>query len=277
MESSALRFTNFVHLAKSALFTQLLWFTGYASLSSSVAAKPCLEKFDGLEIDWGAMKVRFSGLAHGQDAHNDPNQTERLAWTDALSHASEQIGRFYLKHYERLGLASAAQFAGEAGPRVTSATYSVLTEYYPDASVAVTLESALPRALSTPGLILAPPRKLSRSDDDSPSAFGGILIRCDRHIRPRAIFRIIDESGKLLFDPSFVAADAFEKNLMARWFEAPTRSEINAVIGPKSVSVAAQCREGQPLRVASLAWNTALAESWYLLAHARIVIALPET
>ena len=107
-----------------------------------------------MEIDWGALKLRFHGK--GIDIPGSPSfaEAERKAWNEGLLAIQNAIANYHQSHLESLkidpGVAlSSAKIAGE---RVAKATYSYRNEYFDDGTVLVHMESSLANALLQEGI-----------------------------------------------------------------------------------------------------------------------------
>ncbi|MCB9229891.1 MAG: hypothetical protein H6618_09790 [Deltaproteobacteria bacterium] len=238
--------------------------------------KPYVESLGQIEFDWSRMRLRFYGEYQPQpmEKNVDYAQARAKAVGNGLMMARDKIAEYHRQHL--LSLGENADVAGESGlsggERTAKASWVASSEYFPDGSVRVQMESVLSRALLKQSLNLpvqTPP------EVPADSRFTGLLLRCSQATAPVAFYRITDESGQLLFSIRDVASSAYEKNLMGRWFTDPGAQELSQLLGPRPASLDVTFLEKGHFRVHRAAWDQMMEGQRHLLERAQIVIALP--
>ncbi len=260
---------------KRALFILGLGFSFYTS-STIVQAQPVVEQIDRLQLDWGNLKLRFVGNYRNEKGELSYLEIEKHAVSDGIVGVQESIVKIHQEELSRQGVPKelAERSAVMAAEAVTRNTYSYQTSFFKDGTVRVFLESNLTQALARKDAIF---RKASDEKRKDPR-FSGLILRVDKSIRPMASYEVVDSSGNLLFNEKAVVREAYEKNLMGRWFTDLQRDELDRYIGPKPVSITVRVDAKNPNRflVERGPWTDALQDSDALLSEARIALVVPK-
>ena len=245
-------------------------------MTNGLEAKSLVKRYDNLEIDWGRMKIRFSGVAKSDDSTSTSySKLVDQALTNGIVQGKESVIGFHKFSLLAAGIQpdKASLSATEAGELVARSTYAYRTEFFADGSVKVHLENSLVKALSQEDVSFSPSVQIV---DENGGRFSGLVLRASSSIEPRARYRVVDETGKLLFQVSDVDRKSYNKNLMGRWLVEPNRSELLAIVGSQPLSVDFwEDRAGQFV-VLGQAWSQLAKEGKRLLRGARIAIVVPE-
>lgn len=263
-------FIRFVHNS----LRYLILVISIAIPCNSLYGKPVVEKVEGFDIDWGNLKIRFLGKGVPENPQESFSEILKKALADGLLAIRDSVTNYHQGHLVRINVDQviAGQSGKAAGNRVARSTYSYRNEYFGDGTVVVYLENSLAKALRRQDVIF----QQQSAMDINESVFSGIVLRSSKAIRPYANYRLQDETGKILFKIQDVAKEAYEKNLMGRWFVNPSRGELTQVLGSKFISLPVEPDSQGNFRVQSQAWKEAVQDSKAVLANARIVIALPQ-
>ena len=246
------------------------------SLNVSVYAKPFVEKSGRFEWNWSTMKLRFYGESSTPDSNEPFANIRQKAWQEGLLSAKSGVAEFHKNHLLGLGVdpVLADQSGQVAGNRTSTATWSLRSEYFSDGSVRIHMESSLPRALHKQDLIFSNQKPESPPE---PPPFTGLVLRSTKAVSPKAYYKLVDESGVVLFSAKDVSKESYEKNLMGRWFIQPERYELTRAVGSRPVSLEVTPLKNGDFRIQRSAWEKAMKESRSLLQEARVAIAIPGT
>lgn len=235
------------------LFVALLVFgTGHAK------AAPVIETVGRAELNWSNHKIRFYGEAKA-DSDEALRVTERRAWSDGLAYAAQVVKELN------------GDDAKEMAQQVSTSTISVKTSYYADGTVRVLLENALPKALANNGLRF----RQKEAMEPGATSHTGVLLVTDQTMKPQATYQVVDEAGAVLFDVHDMAATAFRKNLMGRWFKRPSPEELSEAVGKTPVEVKVRAKAPGVFVVAKADWEQAVGGHGSLLTNGLIAVALP--
>lgn len=244
-------------------------FLSLVSLMSSLSsAKPYKETVDRMTVDWSNMKIRFYGFAQ-KTTEKDLGEVAGQALSEGLLNIKSSVEGY---HNNKLGKKEASPSGQEAGKLIARTTYAYHTEYFSDASVRVHMENALPRAFPADNYTFANPLNLEAAE----GTFTGLVLRLDGKTEPRPVYQVVNEIGQVLFDITSVVKEAYEKNLMGKWYVNPTRGELASAVGAKPVSLEAKVIESGKYLVQGSAWHEALKSSQSLLSHSKIAVIVPE-
>lgn len=241
--------------------------------SSRVLADPVLETFDRIESDWANLKIRFYG-EFKPAAQETPSfvDAEQKAVTEGLLYAREAVRNFHRKHYAELGFDKAIieQGATVASDLVTHASYVNRSEFFKDGTMRVYLESTLPRALNRGDILFSPASEMKEEP-----RFSGLILRLDKKVAPVAEFEVVDGEGTQLYGVKSLSKDAFQNNLLGRWFYNARRDELLKSVGVKPVALQATVVTPTRFSVNRGAWMDALEDSKSLLMEGKVAIVLP--
>lgn len=252
--------------------------------SSMIQAEPVLEQVGRMKLDWGNMTVRFSGSykPEPKSAEIPLSEAEQHAMTEGLLYAREALAKIHEKELRRQGVSSelASQSAQQASDLVTRTTYSFDTSFFKGGGVQVYLENGLGKVFSRKDVAF---RKGSEEDKKG-SRFSGLILRLDKAMRPVAKYEVVDQSGSRLFTMDSMTKEAYEKNLMGRWFIDPRREELVKYLGPKRgsdyagalVSIQVKVLDADKLMVQKGVWTDALQDSMQVLSEGRIALVIPK-
>lgn len=261
------------HFVRACVYAGALASSAY---SSALHAAPVVEEGGRLEVNWGTHRIRFYGEAKSSDSDGAEalKAAEKKAWQDGLAYVSDAVRDLNIAANEShvSNTEALTQNAREAARQVATSTFSYNTTYFGDGTVRVHLENALPKALEVAGLRFRQKEALQTAM----TQFSGIVLKCDKALKPRATYQVVDETGTVVFDVRDMAEDAFRRNLMGRWFRRPSPSELVEVVGNNPVTVAASVgSDATRLVVDRAAWEAALEGHRALLVNGTIALALP--
>ena len=207
-----------------------------AFLSASLYARPCIEKTDRLEWNWGTMTLRFWGEAQAPPRDLPWSETREKAFQQGLLSAKGAVEEYHLQHLLDLGVEKprAERSSRLAGERTATATWARESRYFQGGLVQVHMESSLARALRMDGIEFSvEPHQQTLSESQAT----GLILRSSKPASPSAFYRLTDEEGKALYSLSDVDKEAYEKNLMGRWFIQPESFELERVVGSRPVTL----------------------------------------
>lgn len=235
------------------------------------AQNPAASGPDRLKVNWGDMRVDFYGESQAAVENEDFKQVEIRARADAMATAKARVIEFYNEHMKKNNLPFSAEAAGRAGEAVAKSPRSLRTEYFSDGRVRVYYESSLALALPSLGQDFSAQTKQPLDQ----SMFSGLILRTEKSLAPRASYQVVDETGRVLYSQKDVLEEAFNRNLMGRWFQNPSRKEVSAAVGTKPISINFEVDEQGRFRVQGSAWQEAMGASQAVLQNARIAIIGP--
>lgn len=257
---------GFISLARIAIVV------GWTILLSGVAeAVAVRQEVERMELDWGSHKVRYFGAADADSGSY--KEAEHSAWQDGLNYVMKAAKDLNVQAYDHLidnpdRLAKQANAAAEA---ISSATYSLNTTYYSNGGIKVHLEANLPKLFATQAI------RFRQKEAPAPgfSEFTGVLLALDKSMSPTPTYQIVDEKGNPLFTAADMAREAFEKNLMGRWYKRPTKEEELQAVGQNPVRVQVQVKGSNQLVVSRAEWQKLMNGHQGLLVSGQIALALP--
>ncbi|MFK7822946.1 MAG: hypothetical protein AB8G05_02240 [Oligoflexales bacterium] len=242
--------------------------------SYSVYAKPFTEKTERFEIDWGSLRIRFFGKGKPETGNQPYSEVEKKAWNEGLLAIRDAVAVYHKEQLLALNVDQtlAEQSGKAAGDRIASSTYSYRNKYFEDGSVVVYLENSLARALKRQDISF----KQEKAPSLSGSRFSGLVIRSTKPLKPISNYKLVDETGRVLFQVTDVSKEAYEKYLMGKWFVKPSRDELTGAVGPKPVSLPMTPKGPGVFEVQGFSWKEAIQDSAAILANARIAIVSPQ-
>lgn len=245
--------------------------------SSRVLAEPLVEKLGGVDLDWGNLKIKFSGLfkPSTQEGGSPMNYSEgeREALANALRAAKGKIIDTYNEQLKAQGLSRAIEGAVAESSEVLSrndCTYE--SSFYKDGSVRVHVESSLAKLLARENMAFLKKAKAEGENLKKDSRFSGLVLRLDKMVKPVASYEVVDHSGMRLFSMQNIQRDAYEQRLMGRWLLDPQRDELIKYVGKKPVSIQLKVIGPNRFVVQKGVWLDALQDSQGLLSEAKIII-----
>jgi hypothetical protein len=233
-----------------------------------------IERQDRMEINWSTQKIRFFGESGAnENALKGVDGAEKRAWADGLTYIENTIHDLSVADFE--GLTSNTEKisaeARAAAKNVTKSVYSLNTIFFENGSVRVYLESSLPKALATSMI------RFRQKEAASAQLLNktGLILKLSSRAKPRPRYRVVDEAGIPLFEARDMAEDAFSRNLMGRWFEAPADAEAAEFVGKSPIMIDASVNSEGSIVVPREQWTASLDGHQSLLVNGLIAIVVP--
>jgi hypothetical protein len=243
----------------------LLFFGGQAFSEVAPASD------DRFLVDWGSMRVSFYGIAEPATKDEDFKNIERRARLEGMAVAKENVIKLYKSHMNKDGLPVGEEAAKAAAESVVTNPSSIRTEYFSDGRVKVHFENSLALALQPSAAEFSQREKLPMEG----SMFSGLILRTEGHLTPKATYEIVDETGRVLYSQKDVSEEAFQQNLMGRWFKKANRQEIASAVGLKPISINFEVDPKGRLQVQGSVWQEAISNSPAILQNARVALIVP--
>ncbi len=248
--------------------------------TSRLVAEPVIEKLGGVDLDWGDLKIKFSGLfkPSSQEAQAPAtySEAEREALTNGLRQVKPKIIEVYNEQLKLQGLSRAIDgVAAESSELLNRDECAYESSFYKDGSVRVHIESSLARLFARENMAFLKKVKTGSDDLKKDSRFSGLVLRLDKVVKPVASYEVLDNSGMRLFSMQNIQRDAYEKRLMGRWLLDPQRDELIKYVGKKPVSIQLKVVGPNRFVVQKGVWLDALQDSQGLLSEAKIIIVPP--
>lgn len=246
----------------------------FALLSSSAFGASVTETTGRMEINWSTLRIRFFGEAKpGVETMEALRDAEKKAWQDGLTYANDAVRNLHIAANEAhvSDTEKLAAQARDAAKHVATSTFSYNTTYFHDGTVRVHLENHLARAIESSVIRF----RQKESAETTAMQHSGVVFVAAKAMKPRAAYRVVDETGAVLFDVSDMAAEAYKKNLMGRWFKRPSPSELHDAVGASPLKVPASVAGDGVLTVSKADWDKALDGHKSLLVNGLIAVALP--
>jgi hypothetical protein len=243
-------------------------------LSDFAFGAQMVERRDRTEINWSTQKIRFYGESGvRENALKGVEGAEKRAWADGLTYIENTIHDLSVADFEGLS-SNTEKISAEAriaAKNVTKSVYSLNTIFFGNGAVRVYLESSLPKALATSMIRFrqkeaASAQLLQRT---------GLVLKLNGRTQPRPRYRVVDEAGMPLFEARDMAEDAFGRNLMGRWFEAPADAESAEFVGKSPITIDASVNHDGSIVVPREVWTTNLDGHQSLLVNGLIAIVVP--
>lgn len=251
----------------SGLLIAALW-------SQTMFATQVVEHLDRMEINWSTQKIRFYGESGPKEnLLKGVEGAEKRAWADGLAYIEGSVHDYSVSAFEGLSsnMEKVAADARNASVNVTKSVYSYNTLFFSDGTVRVYLESSLAKALTT-SLIRFRQKEAASGHLMQKT---GLVLRLDASARPRPRYKVVDESGRPLFEAGDMAEEGFSKNLMGRWFEVPAEAEMTEFIGKNPIVVDASVDSQGNFVIPRKLWESGLEGHKSLLVNGLIAIIVP--
>jgi hypothetical protein len=243
-------------------------------LPLSLPGRPVLETDpkDGVVKNWGELKLQIwtqnDPETEVQDTQKDPvYETVKKGLYTLKDHIRTYQKDNLLTDEVEAGLAQ--QSAEKAGEFVFRTSQMRDTEFYLDRQVRVLLENSLPKVLFRGDLLLK-----NKSFSLEKEQFTGLILRATGAPKPRAFYRITDETGKTLYSIKDVFKTSYQERLMGRWFLEPTREELLQAVGPQPISITFEEVQGGAFGVSGSAWDQFASKNKKILAESRIAVVI---
>lgn len=232
--------------------------------SAPALAEPIVERHDNVAFNWGTMRWEFYGEAvlaesQGSEAFK---AAEKQAWQHGLNTIQQAVSDLQIKEMN-----SPKERAIEIARDATKATYSRNTTYFSSGLVRVELENALVAARAPQGVELG----VQTGEKANNSA---LIIELDRSVQPSPTFRVLNESGEVLYESKDVSPEYFNKHLMGRWFRGKSGWVYEKYAGASPVGVMAVVRNNDFV-VENSQWQKVVGGNQALLAQAKVIVVLP--
>jgi Skp family chaperone for outer membrane proteins len=248
------------------------WFLFFDSSSSMAAA--LVEKVGRIEVDWTNQVVKLFGEALPKDAAESLSETERKARQEGLAALREEVEGFYKNHYPDENSDQLARQAKDAAQLAVRRSYSTNTNYYPDGRVKVSLEVPLSPTLARSNLNFR--EAINEENGDNEATFTGLVLRLNQAMAPRASFKVVNESGSVLYSESSLLAEAYKKQLMGRWVhQKATQNEIRRFAGLKPMELDGKVVDSSTIQVSSADWAKLGKKQPLMLARSSVLILVP--
>jgi hypothetical protein len=243
-------------------------------LSNFANGAQMVEHLDRMEINWSTQKIRFYGESGvSENALKGVDGAEKRAWADGLTYIENSIHDLSVADFE--GLSSNTEKvtaeARIAAKNVTKSVYSLNTIFFGNGAVRVYLESSLPKALATSMI------RFRQKEAASAQLLlkTGLVLKLNGRAQPKPRYRVVDEVGLPLFEAGDMAEDAFGRNLMGRWFEAPADAESAEFVGKSPITIEASLNQDGSIVVPREVWTANLDGHQSLLVNGLIAIVVP--
>jgi len=245
-----------------------------ACISDFLVAAPLTDRFGRMEINWSTQKIRFYGESGaGENTIKGIDGAEKRAWAEGLSYIENSVYELSVSDFEGLSsnIEKIAKDARAAARNVTKAVYSLNTIFFGNGAVRVYLESSLPKALATTMIRFrqkeaASAQLLHRT---------GVILKLNGRTQPKPRYRVVDETGMPLFEARDMAEDAFGRNLMGRWYEAPADAESAEFVGKSPITIDASLNHEGSIVVPREVWTSSLDGHQSLLVNGLIAVIVP--
>lgn len=243
------------------------------NVSSIIKADSVVQQIDRMDLDWGALKVRFFGTFTPATNQDDYKIVEQNALNEGLLYARDAVVKVHVEDLKKQGVSKdlAERSAVQASDNLTRASYPYQTSYYKGGAVRVYIESSLSKVFAKKDAVYS-----TKIEEDKPGRFSGLILRLDTNIPPTSVYEVVDQTGALLFSLESVSREAYERNLMGRWFVDPQREELIKYVGSKPVSIQVKVQSPNRLMVQKGAWTDALQDSGQVLSNSKIALVLPK-
>jgi len=219
-----------------------------------------IEQRDRMAINWSTLQVSFYGEGKPTPNAEVYNDAERSAWKDGIRYIMEAVRPHQLVK---------AEGASATSEKMSQSTRSLNTVFYASGAVRVYLEGPITAALGD-----APADAFAAAAAESQTRNTGLVIELSGKMAPAPLYTVKDEDDKAVFSTKDVSAQAFQKNLMGRWFRRGGDEHLKFA-GENPVKVTATADASGVMRVDAKAWKEALAGNEALLSGAKVSIVVP--
>ena len=215
-----------------------------------------------ISINWSSARFKTFGVANIEEKSTEGiQQAEQRAMEQAYKNVQDNLEGLYSvinKQENRIDF-------NQLKPSI----YLAKTEYYDLNSVKVIVEARMSRLYKNESGFLNSSRRYGVSKNS------GIIFLLDSNVKPQPIYSIYDETGKLLFDKSYVYLSAFDYSTMGRWFKgrAQNSSDIDKLVGKNPKVIHLNYKDGKFV-TSFKEWQELLNENAGLLADVKIALVL---
>lgn len=193
-----------------------------------------VQQDDRLTLDWGQNRIRSYGVYSPASATEKKSliEQEKHAIQEGISYLHRKIRDLHQRRLIQDGvpIERAQESARRASELVSRTTATSRTEVFAHGAIRVHLENSLPRALARHDQPLHPRKTTGKS------RFSGLVFNVAKDIKPQAEIRLVDSTGNVLFSFAQMDKEAYESNLMGRWFS-QENAEFRAWVGKKSLAI----------------------------------------
>ena len=217
---------------------------------------------DRLQFNWSTMQLSFDGLASGTDL--TLSVLEEQAWHNGFTYLQKKLPTIY----QQQGLS--------AGKReVYDRSTAIFRALHLRETVFSSQQVQIGFLTTLPPLFILPSLSLSVNTQTTKTRNSAIVLRVANDYPPRAVYRIEDQQGRLLFTHTMVKQTSFARQLMGRYFRAT--NQLPRIVGknPQVIDAQPLVSSGKRLTVASQIWQQAVQGNESLLSDAKIVIIFP--
>lgn len=236
---------------------------GLAFFTASVLNAASFTQDEGaININWSTARFKTFGVASIDEKTTEGiQQAEQRAMEQAYKNVQDNLEGLYSainKQDNRIDF-------NQLKPSI----YLAKTEYYDLNSVKVIVEARMSRLYKNESGFLNPSRRYGASKNS------GIIFLLDSSVKPQLMYSIYDETGKLLFDKSYVYLSAFDYSTMGRWFKGRAQNslDIDKLVGKNPKIIHLSSKDGK-LVASSKEWQEAVSENESLLADVKIALVL---
>lgn len=240
-------------------------------VSGSAFSAPVLQEIDGIVLDWGHMTLSWSEEIKAETDDEAFEALGKKAWLKAHRDLTQLVKKIHAsKLYGALLETYPAHVVKKATAKTVKGLVSKNTTYYSSGVSKVQFEASLTDVFYDESLHLAEKSKGLKAK------YTGILLKLDQVSSPSPIFEIVDERGMVLYSLSKVSRESFRKNLMARWFVDPMKSEIEKYVGKNPIVLKAKLLGSHKILVNRRLWDKAMESTSEVLNHSKVMVSLPK-
>lgn len=216
-----------------------------------------------LQLNWSTMQLSFDGLASGTGLAL--SVLEERAWQNGFTYLQKKLPALYRQQ----GLSAGNQEVYDRSTAIFR-TLRLRETIFSSQRVQINFLTTLPQLFVLPSLLLSTDTPTDRARNSS------IVLRLANEFPPRAVYRIEDQQGRLLFAQTMVKRTAFVRQLMGRYFRT---TNLPRVVGknPQVIDVQPLTNSQGRLTVDAQLWQRAIQGNESLLNEARVVIIFPPT
>lgn len=247
------------------------------ALTLSAQAKPLIVQYNDFEIDWSNLKVRFTGANSPNDNADKQPYNSLKALAQGLATVMPSIKSFYEAEYDGLSPQARAKHAlandkdNSAAKRIEASTYIVKSDLFQDGSINLSLESNLTTALV--GIPQTANHKRSVLLAQK-AGFTGLVFLCPQNTSPSAWYQIFDPSKTQTLSLDDVKPEAFQKDLMGRFFSDLSPLERSRYSGQNPLIISLKQERPKTFVTENYAEWQALTENLNLFRESRIVFSV---
>ncbi len=240
--------SNIVFVASFAAFLQAM----------PLFAKPWIASADGVEVNWANLTARFEGVAASDLANREGLKgLERTAWRNGYEKAGPAIDSILRSQHAALGMkAGAAEPSDEASIKakeeVRKSVKSLNATFFASGAVEVSMEAALQAGFANALRKAGAGESRSAGEAEGATALlvkipGGVATA----VEPSVAFWLVDESGKVLFEPSQASGAVLSQGAMGRWYRGTVGAELSGMIAQNKDTLQVKAVQGKNRLVVS--------------------------